>query len=69
MGYATEVMPIERIADEIREILVDDKWFSNVSGATAHRQADPTRGWTEAGFFSFDYEGRRIMVTVEEVKE
>lgn len=62
-----KVIPIYAIAEGVRRVLQDGGWFDAISGATAHRQADPTQGWTEAGFFSFEYEGRRIMVTVEEV--
>lgn len=59
--------PVEDIADELRRVLQDGNWFTSISGATAHRRADPKRKWTEAGFFSFEYEGRRIVVTAEEV--
>jgi hypothetical protein len=52
-------------ADEIRRLLMDDERFPGVSGATAFRHADPKRHWTDAGYFSFERNGKLYFVTVE----
>ena len=53
------------IADEIRRLLAEDERFPGVSGATAFRHVNIRRGWTDAGYFSFERDGRRYFVTVE----
>jgi hypothetical protein len=52
-------------ADQIRRLLAEDERFPGVSGATAFREADPKQGWTDAGFFSFERDGRLYFVTVD----
>lgn len=55
-------------ADQIRCLLEEDERFRSVSGATAFRHADEKRGWTDAGFFSFERNGHRYFVTVDLVE-
>lgn len=55
-------------ADQIRALLTEDARFRSVSGATAFRHADAKRGWTDAGFFSFERNGRLYFVTVDLVE-
>lgn len=52
-------------ADQIRRLLTEDERFTNVSGATAFRHADAKRGWSDAGYFSFERDGQLYFVTVE----
>lgn len=52
-------------ADQIRRLLMEDERFPGVSGATAFRRADSTRGWMKAGYFSFERDGQLYFVTVE----
>lgn len=52
-------------ADQIRRLMCEDERFSGVSGVTAFRRADENRGWTDAGYFSFERDGHRYFVTVE----
>lgn len=54
-------------ADEIRRLLQEDDRFPVVSGATAFRRADLKRKWTDAGYFSFERNGKYYFVTVEKV--
>jgi hypothetical protein len=55
-----------KAADDIRRILINDRRFDAVSGATAYRQVrQGIRGWSDAGFFSFKKDGKLYRVTVE----
>ena len=51
--------------DDIRCMLADSRRFDNVSGATAFRHEDKKLGWTNAGYFSFEREGKLYFVTVQ----
>lgn len=52
-------------ADQIRRLLMNDRRFDEVSGATAHCLSDKKRGWKESGYFSFERNGKRYFVIVE----
>lgn len=55
-------------ADQIRRLLAEDERFPGVSGATAFRRADLKRGWQDAGYFSFERNGKLYFVTVEDAE-
>jgi hypothetical protein len=57
--------PEHEAAGQIRRLLYEDERFRGVSGATAFRRADPRRKWQDAGYFSFERDGRLYFVTVE----
>ena len=56
-------------AEQIRALMEADGRFAKISGATAHRSADPKRGWSDAGYFSFKRDGQLYWVTVEPVED
>jgi hypothetical protein len=56
-------------ADQIRRMMAEDARFLGVSGATAFRRANLKAGWQDAGYFSFERDGRRYFVTVERTGE
>jgi hypothetical protein len=65
---AAAAVTAHKAAEQIRRLLDEDERFSAVSGATAVRHADGKQGWTAAGYFSFERDGRLYFVSVEPVE-